>query len=59
MQEPTWTNETTRRIAHELLRLCQPSEGESEPIDWGQVIGWFAEQREAAIRERDKRREAN
>jgi hypothetical protein len=54
-QEPSWTNEATRRVAHGLLKLCKPSNdrGDQEPIDWPQVLAWLEAQRDAAIRERD------
>ena len=54
-REPKWTNETTRRVAHVLLKLCQPAAepGDQEPIDWPQVIKWLEGQRDAAIRQRD------
>jgi len=29
-REPKWTNETTRRVAQVLLKLCQPS---PKPVD--------------------------
>jgi hypothetical protein len=54
-REPKWTNETTRRAAHALLKLCQPAEaGDGEPIDWEQLVKWLEAQRDAAIRKRDK-----
>jgi hypothetical protein len=53
-REPKWTNRTTRRLAHGLLKLCHPSRGEQEPVDWPQVIAWLEAQRDAAIRERGK-----
>jgi hypothetical protein len=58
-REPKWTNEATRRVAHGLLKLCQPSRdsGNQEPIDWPQVIAWLESQRDAAIRERDARKQ--
>jgi hypothetical protein len=39
-REPKWTNETTERVAHGLLKLCQPAAepSDQEPIDWPQVI---------------------
>jgi hypothetical protein len=53
--QPKWTTETTRQVAHAILKLCQPSkEGAGEPIDWQQIIAWLEGQRDAAIRERDK-----
>jgi hypothetical protein len=56
--EPKWTNETTRRVAHAILKLCQPSKdsSEQEPIDWPQVMAFLEAQRDAAIRERDRPR---
>jgi hypothetical protein len=59
-REPKWTNETTRRVAQVLLKLCQPSPKpvDEEPIDWPQVIKWLEAQRDAAVRKRDRTRRA-
>jgi hypothetical protein len=59
-REPKWTNETTKRVAHGLLKLCQPAAkpSDQEPIDWQQVIKWLEAQRDAAIRKRDGKRKA-
>jgi hypothetical protein len=52
-----WTNETTRRVAHGLLKLCQPSDnGDNEAVDWQQVIDWLQAQRDVAIHKRDRAR---
>jgi hypothetical protein len=55
-REPKWTNQTTKRVAHGLLKLCQPAAGpsEQEPVDWPQILKWLEEQRDAAVRKRDK-----
>jgi hypothetical protein len=59
-REPKWTNETTRRVAQVLLKLCQPAPkaADVEPIDWPQVIKWLEAQRDAAVRKRDGARRA-
>src|SRR5271170_1769328 len=41
-REPKWTNDITRRVAHAILKACQPrgrlkSDKRSEPVDWEQV----------------------
>jgi hypothetical protein len=55
-REPKWTNETTKRLAQGLLKLCQPAakRGDPEPIDWPQVIKWLEAERDAAIRKLEK-----
>jgi hypothetical protein len=55
-RQPKWTNETTRRVAHGLFKLCQPAKGDGEPVDWPQVIKWLEAKRDAAARKRDKPR---
>jgi hypothetical protein len=59
-REPNWTNDTTRRVAHAILKLCQPaaSKGDAEPVDWEQVLTFLGAQRDAAIRKLEKRRKA-
>jgi hypothetical protein len=54
-RQPKWTNETTRRVAEAIFKLCQPSKDSSdqEPIDWAQISQWLEAERDAAIRERD------
>ena len=53
--EPRWTNDITRRVAHAMLKACQPTgSGDSEQVDWPQVVAWLEAHRDAAIAERDR-----
>lgn len=57
-REPRWTNETTKRVAHLILKACQPGDVPGEPIDFEQVLAFLAAHRDAAVRKRNKQRKA-